>query len=234
MASVTKTFRWGSLCRGREISIAWIQRWSVWKTLRLFTFRWCCCAYVAMYSNIPTGLGHFLWFWDNGALMYPPAGEAGQECVCGNARVLPQHRMPESDEVNKSYPKLSHRSVRFLHILMTCAWTLGSVPVQQLLKVPIRRPEISLSCWGTCWDSLSWSERRRPKSGGLRVKRRRTEADLLHLFLAMHACPQSPCPHGCLCPSASETATGRNCKNVQLRKPKTRQLQFEVFYCFTN
>lgn len=33
--------------------------------------------------------------------MQPPAGEAGQECLCGNATVLPQHGMPDSDEVKK-------------------------------------------------------------------------------------------------------------------------------------
>lgn len=53
------------------------------------------------YISVPTGCGDFLRFWEYGACVSCPSGEAGQECLCWNTALLPQCRMPESNEVWK-------------------------------------------------------------------------------------------------------------------------------------
>lgn len=99
---------------------------------------------------------------------------------------------------------------------------LGSAPVRQQLRMLIRRPEISVSCWGTRSDPPYWSERRRPKSGGTRMKRRRAGVYALQPCLTIHACPRSPCSHGCLCPSASETGAGKKLWKYPAQDSKER------------
>lgn len=59
-------------------------------------FHWPCV-------SVPTGRGHFLRFWEYGACVSCPSGEAGQECLCWTAALLPQCRMPEPNEVWKTH-----------------------------------------------------------------------------------------------------------------------------------
>lgn len=108
-----------------------------------------------------------------------------------------------------------------------------SVPVYQLLKTLSRRPVRSVSSWVKPWDPPCWSERRRQRSGGMRMRGMQAEANMQHPFLTFHVCLQSLPHHGCLCPSSSETEAGRNSKGIShgLMKTKSSLSHFKVFYC---
>lgn len=96
--------------------------------------------------------------------------------------------------------------------VLICA--LGGVHVCQQLKTLSRRPAKSVSSWGKLWDTLYWSERRRQGSGRMKMRRMGAEARALHPYLTFPVHPQSPPPHGCLCPSASETEAGKNSEDI--------------------
>lgn len=181
------------------------------------------------YISVPTGCGDFLRFWEYGACVSCPSGEAGQECLCWNTALLPQCRMPESNEVWKN----THCKSTSLDEHSSCnkcmfVRALGGVHVCQQLKMLSRKPVKSVSSWAKLWDPPYWSERRRQESGGMRMRRMKAEARVERPFLSFPVHPQSPPLHGCLCPSASETKAGKNSEDVcrWLMKPKSELSQF--------
>lgn len=106
------------------------------------------------------------------------------------------------------------------HCAFVC--TLGGALVSQLWKMLGKRPSRSVSSWAKLWDPPCWSERRRRRSGGARMRRMRAGTNAPLPFFTSHSCPRLPPSHGCLCPSASETAAGRNSDHISHRLMRKR------------
>ena len=92
----------------------------------------------------------------------------------------------------------------------------GSECVYPRLKTLSRRPGKSVSCWDKVWETLCWSERTRPGSGGMRMRRMEAEDTALY--------PQSQPPRGCPSTSASKTEAGKNSKRHLSFTHETKEL----------
>lgn len=72
MVSVTETPQWGDSSTERQTCITWKQRWSISVYMSVNTddpHPKCVELYMIVKQNVPTGLGHFLRFWEDGASM---------------------------------------------------------------------------------------------------------------------------------------------------------------------
>lgn len=98
MASVLKTHQRVSFSAGRRTPTTWRLRY--WRRHQFVSRRSSfSAASLVMVHHIPTGHRNVLGFWEDGNSVWGPAGEVGQECLCGTAALLPQWGMPESTEV---------------------------------------------------------------------------------------------------------------------------------------